>query len=752
MKLIMKKGIYFKQLIIYLILFLFVPTMVYTFFGYYNFSDILKTKLYESTSKRLELLQKDVGDIMKNATSDILTLAVDPKLQDIITLQNSQDHYNATYINKLIDFRYDTRELLTTKDFIHSIYLYNPTSNYIVTSSGQSILLDDFYDTNWKKSLQDIHELTLLPARRPLDANASYVDVDRDVLSRVITIAFPLHTLSKEVKGYIIVNLFEKKLIPQTDDLVFFLDENGSVIAGSATEPDYTVLLKDIHKKLLTMKFSDEEFTFVGQDDDYLVNYTFYHGKKRTLLIVTPITDVLSTLKRYQLAIIIVSSFLVLLGIIFSFIITHRLYSPIKTTLIQLGAENVDHELEYIKSVVHSIQRDNATLHHQLESQKYNSYESELLQIIKGDLPNNFFLNHCYKYHWVLLSMDQYEYLINKNNHNELFYIRQFLKKQVESDLKALGTCKGVLLERDKILFIIGLTIDEKNNDLPTHLTLTQKELIHQGYWVSFAYSSAIKELEELRSSYLDTLSAMDYRLSFGIGSLISSQHINPVQADSTTYLNDYNTIINQLRTGNFPQLQLYLARLFQHLKDDGHLSRDLLMTILAPLIAKTYNYMSEHLLTLSRIMDDQYPSLYKLIAEQETLKDVQNILEQVYASIITIQEKDHEQVDSVEQALHYIKENYNNHSLDLNLLSEEINMSYSYLRKQIKKYTGLTYIEYLNKYRIHIAKNLLHEDKLTIKEISYHVGYNNDQSFTRYFKKYEGVTPSDYRRYNQDK
>ncbi|UZQ86925.1 helix-turn-helix transcriptional regulator [Thermoclostridium stercorarium] len=59
----------------------------------------------------------------------------------------------------------------------------------------------------------------------------------------------------------------------------------------------------------------------------------------------------------------------------------------------------------------------------------------------------------------------------------------------------------------------------------------------------------------------------------------------------------------------------------------------------------------------------------------------------------------------------------------------------------------NMSITDYLNTYRIEKAKNMLKNSNLNLEKIALSVGYNNIQSFKRYFKKYEGITPSEYRK-----
>jgi two-component system response regulator YesN len=57
-----------------------------------------------------------------------------------------------------------------------------------------------------------------------------------------------------------------------------------------------------------------------------------------------------------------------------------------------------------------------------------------------------------------------------------------------------------------------------------------------------------------------------------------------------------------------------------------------------------------------------------------------------------------------------------------------------------------MTFSQYLNRRRIDRAQEMLVSTDMTAKEISFHVGYENPNYFSRVFKAYTGESVSSYR------
>lgn len=100
-----------------------------------------------------------------------------------------------------------------------------------------------------------------------------------------------------------------------------------------------------------------------------------------------------------------------------------------------------------------------------------------------------------------------------------------------------------------------------------------------------------------------------------------------------------------------------------------------------------------------------------------------------------------------IRMAIHYVEQNYEK-KIDLNSVSEYVNLSSVYFSHMFKKETGENFTDYLNGYRIKMAKQLLKNSDLSVKEISARVGFQDPQYFSKLFKKAVGLKPIEYRKF----
>ncbi len=97
-------------------------------------------------------------------------------------------------------------------------------------------------------------------------------------------------------------------------------------------------------------------------------------------------------------------------------------------------------------------------------------------------------------------------------------------------------------------------------------------------------------------------------------------------------------------------------------------------------------------------------------------------------------------------QARGAIDADYANPALGVNHLSSLLGYSPNYLGNAFRRAYGLSIADYLGRVRVAEAKRLMDQADYMIYEIAFLVGFDDQNYFSKTFKKYTGVTPSEYR------
>ena len=80
---------------------------------------------------------------------------------------------------------------------------------------------------------------------------------------------------------------------------------------------------------------------------------------------------------------------------------------------------------------------------------------------------------------------------------------------------------------------------------------------------------------------------------------------------------------------------------------------------------------------------------------------------------------------------------------------AQMLNYNANHVSRIFRKETGCSFTEYLQGYRLEKAKKLLCETDMKVQDIAELLCYGNSQNFIRYFRKFENMTPRQYREQN---
>ncbi|SFJ93772.1 AraC-type DNA-binding protein [Paenibacillus sp. UNC496MF] len=87
---------------------------------------------------------------------------------------------------------------------------------------------------------------------------------------------------------------------------------------------------------------------------------------------------------------------------------------------------------------------------------------------------------------------------------------------------------------------------------------------------------------------------------------------------------------------------------------------------------------------------------------------------------------------------------------LTLRMMSDELHLHPTYVSNRFKELFGKPPMQVQREMRIQKAKALLESSELSVTEISQRLGYSELQNFTRLFKSYVGISPTQFRELNR--
>ena len=256
------------------------------------------------------------------------------------------------------------------------------------------------------------------------------------------------------------------------------------------------------------------------------------------------------------------------------------------------------------------------------------------------------------------------------------------------------------------------------------------------------------RALSELPRSYTEAKYAMNYRL---IGGWMKTYEYNDVQ-NCTLYNLKFDAEAEKILSLNIKNINAGAAKeqikkVFSCVKGNTGLSLNNIddvcsrITILLNSILKDLNTES--------MQNNTYPYFEK--HDLQEFDSIDEILEGFFSCIDGLcaaiaGKRRNVNLTLIDDIKNFISQNYSCEISLEDLAKNRYFVNYSYLSRLFKSETGVCFSRYLFEIRMRKAKKLIQEGRLNLSEIADMVGYNDLSHFIKYFKKYYGETPGQYK------
>lgn len=100
--------------------------------------------------------------------------------------------------------------------------------------------------------------------------------------------------------------------------------------------------------------------------------------------------------------------------------------------------------------------------------------------------------------------------------------------------------------------------------------------------------------------------------------------------------------------------------------------------------------------------------------------------------------------IKRLEEIFEYVNEHYSG-TISVAEISAQLGLTPNSFCRFFKKMTQRTFIDFVNEFRINKALEFFNANNTLITEVMYLSGFNDPSYFSRQFKKYQGITPSNY-------
>ncbi|WP_180271510.1 response regulator transcription factor [Fredinandcohnia onubensis] len=119
--------------------------------------------------------------------------------------------------------------------------------------------------------------------------------------------------------------------------------------------------------------------------------------------------------------------------------------------------------------------------------------------------------------------------------------------------------------------------------------------------------------------------------------------------------------------------------------------------------------------------------------------------LSKEWLELVDREKPETKKTDVIQEIKTYIDHHFKE-KITLDILAKTFYVTPPYISGRFKEMFGMTVIDYVTSLKIKNAKYLLLETNMPVIEIAYELGFSNENYFSKVFKKYEGLSPKNFR------
>lgn len=753
--------VFWTYFISYLVVIL-LPIMILSYASYSFTISTLEDELSQATIQSAKQKNASIEKMIEEMQSIAIRIGLDGRIASYVN-----DPANTFLLN-------ETRDILktaaTANEAIQSIDFYATGANLIIASDG--------YTRTYAQSIRDIWIQEGLSAT---ESGFWLSSREGNELDQIVTYVLKVPVQRKETRGLLAVHMHEsslkgslRKMEGNPHTTTYILDRIGNVITASSQGP-----LDSEHVRSIVQAIGGDQnaigYTIVKQDGDRnLITYVKTLHNKWSIVSETPLQYLLSKLAYVRSVAWMTCALLVVLGFILSYFMSRKMYSPIKSLMDKTLPYNRNgegapasflqkNELEMISSILDHVFSKNEAWERQFHMNLPALRERFLLALINNKFSNMQEINGKLEFLHItfsenglvvfLIEIDEYNLLADSYSVTDQNLYKYAMLNIVEELAAAKYECLSAEADENRIVLLINLdTANSTPHQVKEELAQLGeniKQMIAQLLKISvtIGIGSPISQILETHYAYKEASEVIRVKMVAGTNNvLFYEDHIQ--EADYEFYLPPHfsNHIINFLKAGQAEEALDRFMELHSQIKARTKLNEEVIFRTYSLIVEDMLRNLNELNVNTEHIFGTNH-NLFRELASKETLHAIHEwicgIVKKIGDALQQLQPKKNMYIETV---VAYMDRHYHL-DLSVEMIADQVKLNHAYLSRMFKQEVGKTMLEYLTLRRLEVSKALLQDTEHTINEIAASVGYNNVNSFIRFFKRYEGLTPGDFRK-----
>lgn len=652
--------------------------------------------------------------------------------------------------------------LKNSYSFISDFYVYFQNSNIILTPSA---VYDPemYYDVHLRGEFQDLtYEKWYDEVLNGVHRNAFFHGTESKYLTYIQSL--PIN-LTQTLQANLVILIDSQKVRNLLGGLewlnkgkVYIVNGKGQVVVSTDEEeaPD----------SLLDQMSGDQGYYTIRSPsgEKLAVSYISSSRQDWKYISVMPVSQYMERVEKMKWISIFLFVFSFAAGVTVILLAVHKTYSPIRDIIDALKQTEVESdggdEFSIIQNTVMNTLTEDKRVRSIIQRQQPIIINDLMTDILKGQIGSDQTAKQLLSkkgVEWTygcslacVVDFDVGDFNDSQNFHEgwALIYVAV---QEYWNEITLRYAFHTFLLETQPGTAVLLVNLDAGQIDGRLIPCLQEfQDFIGQtlGVPCSIGVGDAVEGVVGVSNSYLQAVRALDYRIFEDISQIIRYESI--VHNDESYFYPSEmeQQVITLAKAGDYPRIEKMLDNIFYENLSNRNLSPDMLDFLFSEIMGTVIKIKNETKIDLQKILGDSFNPVtdlkhYKHVSE--ICGRIHSILKELCRSIN--QSKCSHNTQLLEEILAYVKENATREDLCLQIIADSFRISVPYLSRFFKEQTGRNISSYINEQRINIAKLLLRNTDGPIGKIAVSVGYNNDATFIRVFKKITGVTPGFFRK-----
>ena len=673
--------------------------------GYSGIRQAAHLEVCHANERLLNQVQRVVDDKIRSVDQDILKMILDPDFQDFSTVGTDME---PAQIYKAVTIIRDLATRTNNNEDIRGLFLFYPASGKILSTGGM-YSVQDFYqyfaqNTNvpyaqWLQQLSSANELTYYPFA---------FDETSENSALSILCPFPLYAASQESRGILCLSIQMDAINLLIDDLV--TNSHSILLKDEATGK---ILYASDHQVIEHFSQTDPEAL---KNRGYIVNslssaqhpWTYYSIYDENEVLFREITQA-STFMNFITLIMGLVGILIVVWAVFCN------WKPIEA----MAEKNAEYQQRIDR------------LSTEIRSKVIRDFlEGVLTEDEQRNLSKEIHLRSDYAWNSVVLIRCE-----DEKKQPLLAFVLEDLIRDAGHNVPA------ILLNYKTVVFIAQGAMEESPH---TKISILLDEILHplsaeQRMSLSICCGSSVDGLNKIQESYAQAKKTLDRLRSGDCGRAVFSDDIfftGPAIYFPLDFGQRLYELLGQKERG---KLEAIVRHLFESNPNlPNYLKYCFQFSVVSSVMQALLQYRSEEHYVSG------YQTLYELIAEDVSSEELQKEIVRILT--VSCKQNCQDELTYLEQTKRYIDIHYKDPAICAETVAQQMGLTANYLSVEFKRRYQHSLTGYINYTRVKAAKVLLIESSDSINQIAVQVGYTNLMTFLRNFKKYEDMTPTQYR------